>query len=382
MLPWILSIPWLALWLYLGLRLRRPYELPREGVGSGAPFVSVIVPARNEERNIEACVSSLERSSYPRFEIIVVDDRSTDRTAEVARVAERGRAERRLVIEGAELPEGWLGKPWACTQGAREARGELLLFTDADTTHDRELLERSVRALQEDEADAVTLFGRQLMESFWERLLQPQIFLAMAIRFPDQRRPVPRKRWRDAIANGQFLLFTRSAYERLGGHEAVQAEVVEDLRLAQLLVEGGQRLVVRGAEDVFNTRMYQSLGEIVDGWSKNLAIGGRQTIPPKLRLFVLPVSLVTAITLWLVPPAVALLGLLGLVPAPLSSWGYTLTTLCVVFWSLITWGLHAPFWYGVLYPIGSLVSFYIFARSWMRGGRVMWKGREYRVADS
>ncbi len=128
--------------------------------------------------------------------------------------------------------------------------------------------------------------------------------------------------------------------------------------------------------------MYQSLGEIVDGWSKNLAIGGRQTIPPRLRPFVLPVSLLAAVTLWLVPPAVALLGLLGLVPAPLSTWGYTLTALCAVFWSVITWGLQAPFWYGVLYPIGSLVGFYIFARSWMRGGRVMWKGREYRVADS
>ena len=200
---------------------RVPSELPGAGVPDELPSVSVIVPARNEALNIERCVSSLTASEYPHFDVIIVDDRSEDGTADLARAISSGNAQRVTVLEGAELPDDWIGKPWACHQGAAVATGDLLLFTDADTTHGPALLARAVAGLREEKADLLTVLGRQLMETFWERLVQPQIFLAMLLRFPDFERAAKSRRWRDAIANGQYLLFTRSCYEALGGHEAV-----------------------------------------------------------------------------------------------------------------------------------------------------------------
>ena len=149
--------------------------------------------------------------------------------------------------EGAELPDDWIGKPWACHQGAAVATGDLLLFTDADTTHGPALLARAVAGLREEKADLLTVLGRQLMETFWGRLVTPQIFLAMLLRFPDFERAAKSRRWRDAIANGQYLLFTRSCYEALGGHEAGKGRVVEDHRRAQLVKGTGRKFVTAHA---------------------------------------------------------------------------------------------------------------------------------------
>src|SRR5204862_4476465 len=113
---------------------------------------------------------------------------------------------------------------WACWQGVREAQGELLLFTDADTVHGPALLGRAVAGLAQTDTDCLTVIGRQIMASFWERLVQPQVFTLLAIRYPDMGTPLPARRWRSAIANGQYMLFRRAAYDALGGHEAVRYE--------------------------------------------------------------------------------------------------------------------------------------------------------------
>jgi chlorobactene glucosyltransferase len=308
MTPLVLALPWLAILLYARFVTRIPSELPASPVASAPdreqPSVSVIVPARNEAVNIVNCVSSLTRSTYPDFEIIVVDDRSDDATGELARSVPAGNARAIQVIDGAELPADWLGKPWACHQGARVATGDLLLFTDADTTHGPPLLARAVTALQEEEADLLTVVGRQLMESFWERLIQPHIFFLMLLRFPDFERAARGGNWRDAIANGQFMLFPRSAYEALGGHEVVKDEVAEDLAMAQTVKRTGRRLRIRSAEDDLSTRMYRSLAHLVEGWSKNIVTGGLQSFPPWVRPVIPTLSFVSGIVLWIVPPLV------------------------------------------------------------------------------
>ena len=157
------------------------------------------------------------------------------------------------------------GQAWACRQGADVATGEVLLFTDADTVHGPDLLGRAVAAMEEDEADVVTVAGRQLMESFWERLVQPQVFLTMVFRFYDAEKTIRSGRWRNAIANGQFLMFKRGTYDAIGGHASVKDEVVEDLALAQSVMRLGHRLSLRLGETAFATRMYRSLGELVSG---------------------------------------------------------------------------------------------------------------------
>lgn len=377
----LLTLPWIGLVVFMLLRVRIPGGLPGSGVArvGAAPRVSIIVPARDEAANISRCVRSLVASTYPLFEVIVVDDRSTDDTAALARGVPPGTAERVEVVEGAELPEGWLGKPWACWQGMRRARGDLLLFTDADTVHGPQLLDRAVAEREREGADLLTLAGRQLMGSFWERLVQPHVFLMMLLRFRDLERGVRKGRWRDAIANGQFLLFTRDAYDALGGHEAVRDEVAEDLALAQLVVRRGLRLVPRMAEDDLATRMYRSLGELVRGWSKNLVMGGLQSMAPWLRPFVVPGTLLWIVGMWIVPPVLLALAAGGLASRALLPWAALVTVVSALFWAWMTAVMKAPARYGLLYPLGAAVLAYIFLRSWIAGRRIRWKGRSYRL---
>ena len=403
MTPLLFALPWIGILLFVCFIARAPSELPHARTGateeSGGvhdegvrvagrdpaavrPPVSVIVPARNEAHNIERCVSSIAASEYPDFEIIVVDDRSDDGTGGLARRVSVGNARRVTVVDGEELPQGWLGKPWACHQGARLATGDLLLFTDADTTHGVALMGRAVAGLEEEAADLLTVVGRQLMETFWERLVQPQIFLVMLFRFPDFERAAKNGRWRDAIANGQYLLFPRASYTALGGHPAVKDEVVEDLALAQLVKRKEQRLRIRSAESDFATRMYRSLAQIVEGWSKNIVIGGLQSVPALLRPVVPPVALMSGVALWLAPPVVLVLSAIGWAvggSGPLLTWSATVCLISVLSWSIFTHQMRAPAAYGMLYPLGAAVGVYIFVRSWIGGRNVEWKGRRYRV---
>ena len=379
--------PWIALVVYALIKVRLPRPLPGAlPVGAAtdraAPLVSVIVPARNEERSIRSCVESISASDYPDFEVIVVDDRSDDATLELARAIPSNHARRIVVVPGHPLPEGWMGKPWACAQGVKEAQGDLLLFTDADTIHAPELLGQAVAGMIEDEADALTLLGQQIMETFWERLVQTHVMAAMIFRFPNPGKPLPPERWRDAIANGQFMLFDRGVYEEIGGHEAVKREVVEDQRLAQILCRSGKRLTIRAAETTFATRMYRSFGELIEGWSKNLSLAARQAVPPWAAPIVMPAGIMISVLIWIVPPVVLLLSLSGVGPDGSGIWGVWsgwITALSVIAWSFIGWRLKAPLWTGAFYPLAAGVVNYIFLRSWLRGGRVEWKGREYRV---
>ena len=375
----LLTLPWVALLVFLLLVMRPPRELPppRGWDAARAPLVSVIVPARDEAENIERCVGSLTAQAYPAFEVIVVDDGSEDGTGELARRLRPGAARRLHVVEGGPLPAGWLGKPWACWQGYQAAEGEVLLFTDADTTHGPELLGRAVAGLQEEQADLLTLVGTQLMETPWERLVQPQIFFMMYFRFPRFEQTAKNDRWRDAVANGQYLLFPRASYERIGGHQAVRDEVVEDLALAQHVKRAGLRLRIRGAQSDLSTRMYRSLRQIVHGWSKNIVMGGLQTVPGWLRPLTAPVSLVAGVALWLAPPAVLVGSLAGLGSHALLVWSASVYALSAVLWCVFTHLMGAPAAYGLLYPVGAAVGAYIFVRSWIGGRRIAWKGRRY-----
>ena len=377
----LFAFPWIAVLVSLFLFVRIPRELPAADAldPERALRVSVIIPARNEAVNIESCVASVAASTYPDFEIIVVDDRSRDETALLARSVPRGNASRIAVIDGQELPEGWLGKPWACWQGAQAADGGFLLFTDADTTHGPRMLTRAVAGLYQDEADLMSVLGQQLMGSFWECLVQPQIFLLMLFRFPDFERAVRNPRWRDAIANGQYILFTQGAYYEIGGHVSVRGEVVEDMALAMLVKREGKRLRIRSAVDDLQTRMYRSLAGLIGGWSKNILLGGWLSVPPFLRGVVAPIALAAGVSLWIAPPAVLLAGLAGWVGGPLLLWSAVVYGVSVVIWAHFTHLMRGPPQYGFLYPLGALVGAYIFLRSWKRGQNVEWKGRRYTV---
>ncbi len=377
----LLTLPWTLLTLYLVVRVRLPRPLPppgewREGE---APFVSIVVPARDEERNVSSLLASLAATEYPKFEVIVVDDQSSDRTPELVEGAPRRNAWEIRLLRGETPPAGWFGKPWACFQGAKAAGGDLLLFCDADTVHGPMLLGRTVRTLLESEADALTLLGKQVMGSFWERLLQPQFFMLLGLRFPRAGSPPPPRRWRDAIANGQYMLFRRDAYEGFGGHHAVRGEVVEDMRLAQLLVRTGRRLILREGPEL-RTRMYTSLPELVEGWSKNVATAALQVTGGWLQPWILPLSLLLGFILWLLPPLVLGWAVVTGAGGTLLLFGALTTGYGVVLWGLVTAVMGGNPLMGVFFPLGSCLTGYICLRSWVRGARIRWKGREYRMA--
>ena len=368
------ALPWLAPFASLSRLANNRPNLSDVPPVTGTP-VSVVIPARDEAAVIQRVARSVLASTYRPLELLVVDDRSTDDTALIVErlAAQDGRVR---LIRGEPLPEGWYGKPWACHQGYRAARGELLLFTDADTHHEPELLARAVAALERERADLVTVAPWQQCVTFWERLVMPQVWLLLALRYHPSR--VNRaKRERDVIANGQFILVPRKSYEAVGTHQVVRDEVAEDLALAQAFHRAGRQIHFAFAERLMETRMYQSLPHIVEGWSKNMYLGGRRSFPeePVLRALV-PVMLVAAFAFWLVPPvalAAAVASGGALVPAAAAA-----TTLSAVFWALISYGMRIPPWYGLLYPIGALMGLYIGMRSTWRGARrVEWRGRVY-----
>jgi len=371
------ALPWLAPFAVIPrLASLRPNLSDSPAASDG--LVSVIIPARNESAVIETVVTSVLASAYQPIEVVVVDDRSTDDTA--ARVAELALRDSRLrLLPGQDLPPGWYGKPWACLQGYHSARGDLLLFTDADTRHAPELLGRAVGALRESGADLLTIAPQQRCETFWERIVMPQIWLLLGIRYHPDR--VNRsRRLRDVIANGQFILMPRSSYEALGTHEAVRGEVAEDLALAQAVVRQGGRLHFAFAERLMETRMYHGLGPLIEGWSKNIFLGGRRSFPEEpVRRALVPVILALAFGFWLAPPLAAGLGAMGGDPAPAA---VAATVLGALFWCLICFGMRIPPAYGLGYPLGAAMALYIAMRSTLRGRRrVEWRGRTYAEPD-
>jgi chlorobactene glucosyltransferase len=338
--------------------------------------VSVIIPARNEAATIATVVRSILDTSYRPFELLVVDDRSSDRTAAIV---ESLPVDPRLrLVRGEELPEGWYGKPWACFQGYRHARGELLLFTDADTIHQPALLRHAVGALEQQNAALVTVSPTQRCVTFWERLVMPQIWFLLALRY--HPRTVNRaRRARDVIANGQFILTSRTAYEIAGTHAAVRQEVAEDLALAQSYLGKGLKLHFAFAERLMETRMYQGLAHLIEGWSKNIYLGGRRSFPDEpLRRALVPVMLVLGMLFWLTPPAGLLAAAVEPALAQVAPAALAATGLSALFWMLICYGMKIPVLYGLGYPMGALMTLYIILKSTWRGGRrVEWRGRVY-----
>lgn len=344
-----------------------------------SPFVSVILPARDEASNIEACLATLLASRYPRFEVIVVDDRSADGTGDLARRIAAGDPRLR-VVAGAELPAGWFGKTWACWQGSRVAIGDLFLFTDADTRHGPQLLPRAVAMLADRGVDLVSLLQRQEAHTFWERLVQPLFFGAGGLVFALNAgtESINRSRNpRQAVANGQFILTTRSSYEAVGGHRKIAGTIVEDLCLAIEYRKAGRRGMIAFANEDMSTRMYGSLGAIVEGWSKNIFMALVEMRESLWQAYVGAALLLMLPLLLLLPVPVLALGLVRGAVFPIVfgalAWAGLAATVGFI---LRAWRI--PPWYAVLYPLGAAVQIWILLRAVWRGPRRMvWKGRTY-----
>src|SRR3981081_2400328 len=206
------------------------------------PTVSIIVPARNEEACLRACLESLVAQSGVAFEVIVVDDHSTDRTREIALSFPGVR-----VIDAAPLLQGWTGKNNAVTCGARVANGEWLLFTDADTVHLPGSLARSLDEAKRHVAALLSYSPEQIVTSVWEKAVMPVIFADLASRYSPSLVSDPNSAV--AAANGQYILITRESYDAVGGHAAIAASLLEDVALSRAVKGSGRRILFRVGGD-------------------------------------------------------------------------------------------------------------------------------------
>ncbi|HZC43697.1 MAG TPA: glycosyltransferase family 2 protein [Acidobacteriaceae bacterium] len=338
------------------------------------PQLSVVIPARNEAGSIRDCLASLVKQSEDDFslgrdwELIVVDDASTDATSQIAAGFSGV-----TVLQAPPLDEGWTGKTNALWFAAQQARGTWLLFTDADTVHEPGDLRRAIHEAERYKVALLSYSPRQLVRGVVQRTLMALIFADLAQTYPPRLVNLPDSRL--AAANGQFILIRRNTYMRVGGHKAVRGSLIEDMELARHTKHAGESLRLRFAADAASTRMYASLAETCAGWRKNLAL-------------LLPDALSRG--LWKLFQATLLFGL-----PLLAIWMYLTVSRTPVIWAMGLWWAwrvrvhyanaakaHFPLADVLLSPLALPLYAWLLIDSWMQRSvrhKVIWKGREYKA---
>jgi chlorobactene glucosyltransferase len=346
-----------------------------------APLISVCIPARNEEQNIRKCVEAVLEQDYPTFEIIVLDDRSNDSTPAI--LADIASHDPRLhLINGSDLPPGWAGKPHALYQASVSARGEWLCFVDSDTFLTHDALSSCYSKAFETNADMFTIMTFQILGSFWEKVIMPLVMTALSVGFSPRKVNDPSTK--DAIANGQFILIKHSVYNEIGGHESVRDSIVEDKAIAEKVKWGGYRLIVADGMKIAKTRMYTSLPEVWEGWTKNIYLGLReQNGLLWLGVFGAFLAFTTALFLPLWP----VLGIIGY--SITEGWiAFSVLGESVIFWAYliimrakVANNMNISAWYALTTPLGAgIFGAMMITSAWrvLSGQGVSWRGRLYK----
>lgn len=355
----------------------------RQGTPSQLPRVSVLVPARNEARRIAPCAQSLAAQTYANLEIIILDDNSEDDTSAVLRRCGYGEQGRLRLVQGLPLPSGWTGKAWACRQLADLAKGDFLLFTDADTEHRPETVISAVAMALDTKADLLSAWPRLRTFTLGEKLVVPLIHLLAVALYPHlviwalQKVPALASRLPKSLlrslggANGQFLLFKREAYNLIGGHESVRLHMVEDVALGREIAERigtGLRLINCDGSLLVDCRMYENFREVWNGFTKNLRPAFENALGVFVGFGVLQFCCFLLPFVWLFT----------------SQWRWALlqTSLIYLVRLILCVRLRSS-WVGMLlHPLGHLLALGIALNSWRRslGAGLEWKGRTYHAA--
>ncbi len=372
--------------VFVAPRARRFYP-----ANSGTPMVSVLIPARNEALRISPCVRSVLAQDYPNYEVLVLDDHSEDETATVVigHGFSRGEGARNRLLEGGPLPAGWTGKAWACHQLAAEARGEYLLFTDADTVHDPASLGALLGHAMDTDAALLSAWPRQITGTWSEHAVIPLVYVLLLGALPHyllrrlQRHPEYARYSKAAslrtlgAANGQYLLFRRDAYEAIGGHKAVSDHLVEDVALGRLVAERtaeGLRLINCDGSQLVRCRMYTSFLEVWEGFTKNLRAAFAESLGSFLIFGTLQLCGLFLPFVFACLPRLS--GRWWWLPVGQAAGIYALRAVLAL--------RFATSWQGVcLHPLGQGLSLLIGLNSWRLSTRkgVTWKGRLYRMHE-
>ncbi|NLI98763.1 glycosyltransferase [bacterium] len=374
----ILSIFFLAALIVIAVtNLRNFRKLESYPETKHLPMVSILVPARNEEANIAACIVSLLSQDYPNYEVVVLDDESTDNTWKILK-AMMATDKRLRIVKGKRLPPGWIGKPWACKQLMDAAAGDLLLYTDADTRHNPRSLRFAVSAFFSEKADFLTALPKEEALTLGEKLTIPIMSFGISTFFP---MTIAHNSASSlfSISVGQFMLFSRKALEAVGGFESVKHCVLDDVELGRRIKQFGLKWRMLDAVNMVNCRMYSNLEEVAEGFSKNLYATFRKKI-----LIYLPVWM--WLSLVFIFPFV-LLGLVfagGKIPAT-----NVLLALITVLFSFLVWSItHLRFRYPLyltfLYPVSVFLWVIMAIRSMLMTitGQNIWKGRAIETENA
>ncbi len=334
------------------------------------PMVSVLIPARNEEKNIAACLESVLGQKYPHLEVWVLDDQSTDRTGEIVR--EFCQKDRRVrLLEGKPLPTGWLGKHWACQQLAEQSNGDLLLFLDADTRLHPQAIHHAVNTLISERVNLLSVVPKEIVKSWGERLIQPFFLWAVYTVLPLGLSKKIQLGWL-TFTIGQFMLFERRPYFEIGGHAAVRNDAVDDLALGRKIVQNGFRWWLADGTTQVECRMYHSLREVIEGFSKNYFAAFRYNLLSYGFVFT-----------WLLlvfwePLIVLFLNLAGLKVNYFPVQKAVLAAgLSLFIWGFVYVRLKFPVYLALFYPLTVLLNTLIAVNSFRltMKGTSTWKGR-------
>ena len=360
---WIVLIAWIMTLFRTVINLLVIKRLPA-GAPDDGPRVSVIIPARDEERTIERTLRALFAQTYRNLEVIVVDDRSTDETSAI--LGRLAASDSRLrVIRGDEPPPGWLGKPWALHQGSRAATGAILLFIDADIIYAPRTISAAIAAFRAAGVPMIALMPKVEMVGFWENVAMPQLgfflFSVMPLWLSNRSRtPLL------AIGGGTGNMIGRADYDAIGGHEALRTAVVDDVGLAHHVRRSGHRTLTYLADDLISVRIYHGGREIIHGFTKNSFVILQ-------RSYLITIGAVILSVVLHVCPYIA---------ACTGDWRAIATVVIITITRLLLFrALRYPLWYAVwAHPLMVLFWTIILVRSaWVTGVRkqLHWRGRVY-----
>lgn len=362
---------WLAVLIQAFDSKRQLEFVDEQAEPASTPKISILVPARNESRSLPQTLDALLKLDYPDYEVIVIDDQSTDQTAEIA-VDYARRDPRILVIQSTELPECWKGKPWALQHGAGAAKGSWLLFTDADVRLHPSVLKAALAKAQKEKLDLLSILPHVQCLSFWEKVMLPSFAVILSMIRPlhksnDPESPV-------ALAAGGFILVKNLIFRHLGGYDSIRDSIIEDVKLAELMKSSGHRIKTALSRDGWvSTRMYESFGQIWEGLSRHAFEGGSHN-PGRILG-----AASAGLTLNVLPLVTMIVGL--------ATFHYTLAALSLL--PLVSmmfvqgvvnreWGISRA--YNISFPIATLIYCPIMIHSmWAYhfGGGNLWKGRRY-----
>ncbi|TFF99096.1 MAG: glycosyltransferase [Promethearchaeota archaeon] len=334
------------------------------------PKVSILVPARNEEDSIEKCIISLLNQNYPSFEVIVLNDNSADRTGMILESIKK-KYENLIIINGNEKPKEWIGKNWACHQLSQKAEGELYLFTDADTYHKENSLVNAVNCFMYKKLDLLTVIPKQIVKSWSEQFIIPIMHWSI-LSFLPIKLAEKVKSPKLQITIGQYMLFRGSKYQKMGGHETIKTEIIDDMPLGRLTKSLGYKWGIADGSDNIECRMYKNFKEVYNGFTRTLFCVFNYNIPIFLWVWFF-------LALVAIQPIVIIFLFLLNIEIPRLILIFSILTLFLSFllWAISIIRFKYPKYLILIYPITMLMILIIAIRSMYQTltGKIKWKGR-------